>query len=113
MSDPGRPPTAFESRVFEATSTIPKGKVTTYGRLAKSLDCGSSQAVGQALRRNPFAPKVPCHRVVAGDLTMGGFSGQREGEKIRKKRRLLESEGVRFDSNGRVLAECVHDFSSQ
>ena len=111
MTDPGRPPTAFETRVFDAASSIPRGKVTTYGRLAKYLNCGSPQAVGQALRRNPFAPEVPCHRVVAGDLTLGGFSGQREGTKIRKKRRLLESEGVRFDADGRIPAEFVHDFS--
>ncbi|MCB1230344.1 MAG: MGMT family protein [Verrucomicrobiae bacterium] len=110
MSDPGRPPTAFETRVYEATRRIPKGKVTTYGRLGKALNCGSSQAIGQALRRNPFAPEVPCHRVVAGDLTLGGFAGHREGEELRRKRRMLDEEGVRFDEKGRVLAVCVHEF---
>ena len=92
--DPGRPPTKFESRVYEAISQIPKGKVTTYKELARYLGCGSNQAVGQALKRNPFAPKVPCHRVVKTDLTLGGFSGQTEGPKIRKKARLLRGEGV-------------------
>ncbi len=94
--NPGRKPTDFEQRVFDAISMIPKGKVTTYGLLAKAIGCGSAQAVGQALKRNPFAPRVPCHRVIASDLTKGGFAGQREGGKLRKKLRLLKKEGVEF-----------------
>jgi methylated-DNA-[protein]-cysteine S-methyltransferase len=111
MTDPGRPPTAFESRVFEATRRIPKGKVTTYGRLGREIGCRAAQPIGQALRRNPFAPEVPCHRVVRGDLTIGGFAGQTDGAKITKKRRLLREEGVRFDEEGRIETDCVHDFS--
>ena len=95
--DPGRKPTAFEQRVFDTICRIPRGRVSTYGLLARELDCGSAQAVGQALKRNPFAPQVPCHRVIASDLRTGGFAGQREGETIRKKLRLLEEEGVRFE----------------
>jgi O-6-methylguanine DNA methyltransferase len=57
-------------------SAIPKGRVTTYGDMAKALSPPScARAVGQAMRRNPFAPKVPCHRVVASDLKLGGFKG--------------------------------------
>ena len=94
--DVGRPPTAFEQRVFDTISRIPRGRVTTYGLLARELGCGSAQAVGQALKRNPFAPDVPCHRVIGSDLKTGGFAGQREGAKIRKKLRLLKEEGVEF-----------------
>ena len=54
-----RVPTVFEARVYEALRRIPRGQVTTYGRLAAALGCGSARAVGQALRRNPFAPEVP------------------------------------------------------
>ena len=111
MVDPGRPPTAFETRVYEATRRIPKGKVTTYGLLGREIGCGSAQAIGQALRRNPFAPEVPCHRVVRGDRTIGGFSGEVQGAKIRKKIRLLEGEGVAFDGEGRVLPKHVHEFA--
>lgn len=111
MAKPGRPPTPFETMVFEATSRIPPGKVTTYGRLGREVGCGSSQAIGQALRRNPFAPEVPCHRVIRGDRTIGGFAGKLEGAKIRKKIRLLKGEGVRFDGEGRVLEGHLHDFS--
>ena len=102
--DLGRQPTAFEKRVFDTICEIPRGRVTTYGLLAHKLGCGSAQAVGQALKRNPFAPEVPCHRVIASDLRSGGFAGQREGAKISKKLRLLGEEGVRFDG-GRLADE--------
>lgn len=101
--------TSFQARVYEATRRIPKGKVTTYGSLAKAIRCGSAQAIGQALRRNPFAPEVPCHRVVATDRSLGGFNGHRDGSELARKRRLLEEEGVRFDSVGRVVPEDVTD----
>lgn len=110
MIDTGRPPTTFETRVYETARRIPKGKVTTYGRLGAEIGCGSSQAVGQALKRNPFAPEVPCHRIVRGDLTLGGFAGETEGTEIDRKRRMLTEEGVRFDEKGRVASDCVHVF---
>ena len=108
--DPKRTPTDFESRVFEATRLIPKGKVTTYRELARYLDCNSAQAVGQALKRNPFAPEVPCHRVVRTDLTLGGFHGETEGPYLEKKRKLLFDEGVSFSENGKVNSEYCHKF---
>ena len=88
--------TAFQARVYEAVSRVPAGKVTTYAGLAQAIGCGSARAVGQALRRNPFAPRVPCHRVIASDLTLGGFNGQRAGAELARKRGLLASEGVEF-----------------
>lgn len=100
-------PTAFQQRVYDACSQIPAGKVTTYGRLAKTIGCGSSQAVGQALRRNPFAPQVPCHRVVAADRFLHGYAGETEGEKMETKRAILEEEGVIFDAEGRVDLGCM------
>lgn len=82
---------------------VPRGRVTTYQSLARYVGCGSARAVGQALKRNPFAPVVPCHRVIASDLSLGGFMGQRRGVAIRRKARLLAAEGVRFA--GGKLAE--------
>ena len=70
--------------------------------LARHVRCGSARAVGQALRHNPFAPKVPCHRVIAADLRIGGFCGARDGTQIRRKRALLATEGVTFDAKGRL-----------
>ncbi|MCJ1283779.1 hypothetical protein MMC26_003110 [Xylographa opegraphella] len=97
----------FRQRVLLALTQVPPGKYTTYAALADFL--GSvPRAVGNAMRNNPFAPAVPCHRVLAADGGIGGFGGEwggkgDEGERIRKKRELLRSEGVRFDGRGRVV----------
>lgn len=82
----------FQRRVYLALLEVPRGETVTYKQLAERIGCRSYQAVGQALRRNPFAPEVPCHRVIASDGSLGGFNGQREGAMIEKKRALLESE---------------------
>lgn len=74
---------------------VPAGSTITYGELARRIGCRSAQAVGQALKRNPFAPHVPCHRVVAADGSIGGYFGEREGEMIARKRKLLEKEKKR------------------
>lgn len=96
----------FQRRVYEALLEVPAGKVTTYGALARRIGCGSAQAVGQALRRNPFAPQVPCHRVVAADGALTGFGGCRDAVALARKRALLESEKVLWDATGRVLPSC-------
>jgi len=107
---PSRPPTEFETRVYDALCLIPEGKVTTYKGLGQFLSCGSAQAIGQALRRNPFAPEVPCHRVVRTDRTIGGFGGQTEGPRIAKKLQLLEREGVVLSADGLVPLERLYFF---
>lgn len=108
--NPERPPTEFENRVFGATSGIPRGKVTTYLELARHLNCGSAQAIGQALKRNPFAPEVPCHRVVRSDLSLGGFHGQTGGPEIERKRQILLSEGVEVSPEGEIPNRFCHFF---
>jgi methylated-DNA-[protein]-cysteine S-methyltransferase len=90
--------TPFQRRVYDAAQRIPRGKVTTYALLAHAIGCGSPRAVGQALRRNRYAPTVPCHRVIASDLRMGGFGGATRGAKLREKIALLRAEGVRIHS---------------
>jgi len=86
--------TEFQRKVYLELLNVPCGETITYGELAKRIRCKSAQAVGQALKRNPFAPDVPCHRVIAGDGTIGGFSGSREGKMIDKKIALLRAENV-------------------
>ncbi len=101
-NQPTKAPTAFQRRVFEALSSVPRGKTTTYGTLANALGCGSARAIGQALRRNPDAPRIPCHRVVRNDGSIGGFFGENDPAAAAKKRALLETEGVAFDGAGCV-----------
>jgi len=89
--------TTFQKRVYEVVSRIPAGRVATYGAVAAALGSRSARSVGQALKRNPFAPRVPCHRVIAADLTIGGFQGESAGgAAAERKRRMLAREGVRF-----------------
>jgi len=91
----------FQKRVLLAEANIPRGRVRSYGALA--LRIGSpraARAVGTALARNPFPIIIPCHRAVRSDGSLGGFGGGRD-----MKRALLEMEGVRFDSKGKVKKE--------
>ena len=84
----GVPP--FHRRVYEAARAIAPGCVKTYGELARELgDPGASRAVGQALGHNPFAPLVPCHRILAAAGASGGFSAQGG---TRTKLKMLEVE---------------------
>jgi len=81
--------TPFQRQVYEATRAIPRGKVATYGQIAKAIGRPNSQrAVGQALNRNPTAIVIPCHRVVASD-GLGGF-----GNDLHWKKDLLRLEGA-------------------
>jgi|SRR3989338_3057735 len=88
--------TQFQKKVYELCSKIPKGRVTTYKEIGKALgkDGNVYRAIGQALNKNPFAPKVPCHRVVSSNGSIGGFA---HGSKA--KTRLLESEGIKIKDN--------------
>jgi methylated-DNA-[protein]-cysteine S-methyltransferase len=83
----------FDRDVYEAARAVPPGTTVTYGDIAKRIgEPHAAQAVGQALGRNPFAPIVPCHRIVAADGTMHGFSA---GGGVTTKLRMLEIEGWR------------------
>ena len=92
MAPPMQPQgTPFQQRVWRHLRQIPVGEALSYGELAEELG-SSPRAVGNACRANPCPVVVPCHRVVsAGGL--GGFAGQRDGEKLAIKRWLLAHEG--------------------
>jgi methylated-DNA-[protein]-cysteine S-methyltransferase len=98
---------AFARRVYEAVRRIPEGRVSTYARIAAAVKCRSPRAVGAALRANPFAPQVPCHRVIASDLSAGGYRGAVSGPALREKIRRLAREGVAFRNGKLVRPECV------
>ena len=96
---PPRSVSPFEQGVLRAEHGIPRGKVSTYQRIARHL--GSAQAaraVGTALAHNPFPIIVPCHRAIRSDGTLGGFQGG-----VEMKRVLLEMEGGLIDGSGRVV----------
>ncbi|MFC2066811.1 methylated-DNA--[protein]-cysteine S-methyltransferase [Chloroflexota bacterium] len=81
--------TSFQREVWEITRLIPCGETRSYGWVAGQLKKpGAARAVGQALGRNPLPVIVPCHRVLAGNGQLGGFSGG-----IEMKRSLLSLEG--------------------
>lgn len=86
----------FNQRVYEVARAIPPGRTLTYGEVAAKIgEPGASRAVGQALGHNPFAPVVPCHRVLAAGNRSGGFSA--EGG-VDTKLRMLEIESAQFGS---------------
>ncbi len=99
--------TAFQEKVYDVARTIPRGRVVSYGAVAEAIGCRAPRAVGQALRANPYAPEVPCHRVVAADRRVGGFFGDRTGAAIARKIDLLRAEGVGFDPDGRVTVTAM------
>ena len=92
--------TPFQAAVWRLLSQIPEGRVTSYGEIARALGKpGAVRAVGTAVGKNPFAPEVPCHRVVPSDGRIGNYSG---GEGVATKIALLEREGVRV-RGGRIV----------
>ena len=108
-----RTPTPFAQRVYALCKQIPQGKVTTYKELARALNCNSAQAVGQALLSNPYAPIVPCHRVIATNGSLGGFKGEREGSCLREKQTLLRKEGVIISQDSVDLKRYLYTFNTK
>jgi len=77
--------------VYRIISRIPRGKVSTYKEVARSMGLKSCRLIGRALALNPDAPAVPCHRIVKSDGSVGGYSGPGG---IPAKEKLLRKEGV-------------------
>ena len=99
--------TSLAERVYTLLKTVPRGRVTTYKALAKALGTNAYRAIGQIMKNNPYSfeacpersRRVPCHRVVASDGTIGGFKGKKSGSTIKEKIALLQSEGVSVKNN--------------
>jgi methylated-DNA-[protein]-cysteine S-methyltransferase len=86
--------TQFQSRVYQMTKRIPAGKVATYGQLAELVGSpGAARAVGMCMKSNKHAPIIPCHRVVAADGKLTGYSA---GKGVPTKKEMLHHEGVHF-----------------
>lgn len=94
------PGMSFNQQVWALTARIPAGRVCTYGDLAAALGKpGAARAVGNALNKNPYAPGVPCHRVVGSNGSLTGFAGG-----LDKKSQLLRAEGVPVNNGKADLA---------
>ncbi|KAJ6111880.1 hypothetical protein N7523_007941 [Penicillium sp. IBT 18751x] len=108
--------TPYRRRVYRVLLSVPEGRWTTYSALAAYLN-SSARAVGNAMRTNPFAPEVPCHRVLAADRSLGGYKGEwkvskhiADGSFGDEKRTRLTQEGVLFDREGKVTGVCFKEF---
>ncbi|KAJ5623161.1 Winged helix-turn-helix transcription repressor DNA-binding [Penicillium lividum] len=107
--------TPYRRRVYRVLLSVPPGRWTTYSAMATYLN-SSARAVGNAMRTNPFAPEVPCHRVLAAGGLLGGYKGEgmavkdiSEGSFRDEKRLRLKDEGVLFDG-GKARGLCFMDF---
>ena len=86
--------TKFQVRVWKYLKKIPKGKVRTYKQVAIGIKKPkSARAVANACAKNPYSPKIPCHRVIRSDGGLGGYSGPGG---IKTKKKLLKKEGISF-----------------
>ena len=103
--------TPYRKRLYTILLGVPVGRYTTYTAMSNYLD-SAARAVGNGMRNNPFAPEVPCHRVLAGDGSIGGFGGSwgKDGVHANKKINMLQDEGVKFDSTGKVKGPVFDDF---
>lgn len=79
----------FNERCYQLLRKVPKGKVTTYKALAEALNTKAYRAVGNAMNKNPYAPEVPCHRVINASGKLGGFASG-----LKNKVNLLKEEGI-------------------
>ncbi|KAJ5930375.1 hypothetical protein N7466_005868 [Penicillium verhagenii] len=108
--------TPYRRRVYRVLLSVPAGRWTTYSAMATYLH-SSARAVGNAMRTNPYAPEVPCHRVLAAGGSLGGYKGEgmavkhvSDGSFRDEKRTRLKGEGVLFDEAGKARGVCFTDF---
>jgi len=92
----------FSERCYFFLRKVPKGKVTTYKEIAKAMHSKAYRAVGNAMNKNPYAPRVPCHRVVSSTGEIGGYA-----HGTRKKIEMLGKEGIK------VKNEKIVDFEKK
>lgn len=107
----------YQQAILRLLAEVPKGKVTTYGDLAKELARRNpkwsplaGRAVGTTMRNNPCGPQIPCHRVIKSDGTVGNFRGGAEGA-VKEKIGMLRDEGVTVSSGKISLKEYRHKFT--
>jgi methylated-DNA-[protein]-cysteine S-methyltransferase len=95
--------------VLKLLAKIPKGKVTTYGELARFAK-SSPRAVGQIMRRNQQPEIYPCYKVVSSNGKIHGYDGCLSGKKVGRKISLLEKDGIEVENNRINLSRYLHRF---
>ena len=95
----------FNEKCYQLLKRVPSGKVTTYKALANKLGTKAYRAVGNAMNKNPYAPEVPCHRVINSNGDIGGFAFG-----VDKKIKMLKSEGINIENNKIDLTVYEHKF---
>lgn len=91
----------FNEKVYNLCKKIPKGKISTYGEIARKLNTKAYRAVGNALNKNPYK-NVPCHRIVGNSSHLTGFASG-----LKNKAKLLEKEGIKIKNNKVINLEKV------
>lgn len=98
---------SFCDLVYTIVEKIPEGKVATYGQVAKLVgNPKAARAVGMCMKTNPYAPRVPCHRVIGSNGRLVGFSA---GNGVSTKHSMLQKEGVSFIGNAIDLGKSQWD----
>lgn len=100
---------AYTQKVLKATLKVPVGFVTSYGEIAKTVG-GGPRAVGNVMASNPFAPIVPCHRVVKSDFRLGGYGG---GLKVKVEFLEREKRGFTDSKNIRIRGKSLQVFPTE
>ncbi len=95
----------FNERCYQLLSKVPKGKVTTYKDLAQAMNTKAYRAVGNAMNKNPYAPKVPCHRCIKSSGDIGGFASGQEN-----KITMLKKEGIKVEDGKIDLSVYLYSF---
>ena len=95
----------FSQKCYNLLKKVPKGKVTTYKEIARALNSKAYRAVGTAMNKNPYAPEVPCHRVVKSNGRVGGFASG-----TKNKIKLLKKEGIEIKKERVDLNKYLYKF---
>ncbi len=98
---------SFNEKCYELLKKVPKGKITTYKEIANALNTKAYRAVGNAMNKNPYAPEVPCHRVINANGSLGGFASG-----LKNKIKILKEEGVEIKENKINLDKYLYKFTS-
>ncbi len=95
----------FNEKCYQLLKKVPRGKATTYKEIAHALNCKAYRAVGNAMNKNPYAPKIPCHRVINSNGNLGGFASG-----LREKIKLLKQEGIEINNKKIDLNKYLYKF---